>query len=206
MVVIRLARAGKRKNPFYHLSVTDKRNPRDGRFIERVGYYNPIARGEAVRTWVNLERVDYWISVGAVPSPKVKSIIKNARDEQAIAAQAEEVAEAAPVDQSSDNDEVAEEVSEDSPVALADESVEDAAEQVEGDASEASAQQEVEDPSEESSEASAQQEVEDTSAESSEASAEEESASESEATPKESSDEAEESEDSSGDDSKEDSS
>lgn len=190
MVVIRLARAGKRKNPFYHLSVTDKRNPRDGRFIERVGYYNPIARGEAVRTWVNLERVDYWISVGAVPSPKVKSIIKNARDEQAIAAQAEEVSEAAPADQSTDTEEVAEEVSEDSPVALADESVEDAAEQVEGDASEASAQQEIEDTSEESSEASA----------------EEESASESEGKPEESADEAEESEDSSSDNPKEDSS
>lgn len=189
MVVIRLARAGKRKNPFYHLSVSDKRNPRDGRFIERVGYYNPIAREEAVRTWVNLERVDYWISMGAVPSPKVKSIIKNARVDQAITAQAEATTEAAPADQSSDTDESAEEVSEDSPVAVAEESVEDVAEQVEGDVSEASPEQEVEETSEDSSEASV----------------EEESTNESEGKP-ESTDEAEETNDTSGEESKEDSS
>lgn len=126
MVVIRLARAGKRKNPFYHLSVSDKRNPRDGRFIERVGYYNPIARGDDVRTWVNLERADYWIGVGAIPSPKVKSIIKSARiaqvaaESQAVDDPAEsgveeaatEEAEEATAEQESDEETVQESVEE----------------------------------------------------------------------------------------------
>ena len=142
MVVIRLARAGKRKNPFYHLSVTDKRNPRDGRFIERVGYYNPIARGEAVRSWVNLERVDYWISVGAIPSPKVKSIIKNARIEQA-----NQVEEATAVEDSSDEDATAADVSDDM-----------VAEQVEGDATEASAESDAEGSLEESTEETTEEE------------------------------------------------
>lgn len=141
MVVIRLARAGKRKNPFYHLSVTDKRNPRDGRFIERVGYYNPIARGEAVRSWVNLERVDYWISVGAIPSPKVKSIIKNARIEQA-----NQVEVATSAEDSSDEDATAADVNE-----------EMVAEQVEGDTTEASAESDAEGSSEETSEESTEE-------------------------------------------------
>ena len=79
MVVIRLARAGTKKKPFYHLSVMDKRSARDGRFIERVGFYNPIARGKSEQFRVDLERVDYWSSVGAQISPKVASIIKKAR-------------------------------------------------------------------------------------------------------------------------------
>ncbi len=79
MVVIRLARAGTKKKPFYHLSVMDKRSPRDGRFIERVGFYNPIARGKAELFRVDLERIDYWSSVGAQISPKVASIVKKAR-------------------------------------------------------------------------------------------------------------------------------
>lgn len=79
MVVIRLARAGTKKKPFYHLSVMDKRSPRDGRFIERVGFYNPIARGKAELLRVDLERIDYWSSVGAQISPKVASIVKKAR-------------------------------------------------------------------------------------------------------------------------------
>ena len=87
MVVIRLARSGTKKKPFYHLSVTDKRNPRDGRFIERVGFYNPIARGEAQRLRVDLDRIDYWESMGAQASPKVKSILAIAR-KQALEAPA----------------------------------------------------------------------------------------------------------------------
>lgn len=180
MVVIRLARAGKRKNPFYHLSVSDKRNPRDGRFIERVGYYNPIARGEAVRTWVNLERVDYWISVGAIPSPKVKSIIKNARIEQATSEQADQVEEAAAVEDSSDQEEAAADAS-------VEEVAEEAAEQVEGDVAEASTEQEVAEPSEESSEESA----------------DEESTTDSEEKPEDNTVDTEQSEDSSGEESKE---
>lgn len=79
MVVIRLARAGTKKKPFYHLSVMDKRSPRDGRFIERIGFYNPVARGKAEPFRVDLERIDYWSSVGAQISPKVASIVKKAR-------------------------------------------------------------------------------------------------------------------------------
>lgn len=79
MVVIRLARAGTKKKPFYHLSVVDKRSPRDGRFIERIGFYNPVARGGAEPFRVDLERIDYWSSVGAQISPKVASIVKKAR-------------------------------------------------------------------------------------------------------------------------------
>lgn len=76
MVVIRLARGGSKKRPFYHLTVADKRNPRDGRFIERVGFFNPLARGQEERTRVNLERVDYWVGKGAQPSDRAASIIK----------------------------------------------------------------------------------------------------------------------------------
>lgn len=79
MVVIRLARTGTKKKPFYHLSVVDKRSPRDGRFIERIGFYNPVARGGAEPFRVDLERIDYWSSVGAQISPKVASIVKKAR-------------------------------------------------------------------------------------------------------------------------------
>lgn len=106
MVVIRLARAGKRKNPFYHVCVTDRRNPRDGRFIERVGFYNPIARGESTSVSVDLDRVDYWMSVGAIPSPKVKSIIKRVRNSQVAEPEAEDVAAEESAEESSDSDEV----------------------------------------------------------------------------------------------------
>ena len=87
MVVIRLARAGTKKKPFFHLTVTDRRNPRDGRFIERVGFFNPIARGQAVESSIDIERIDYWMSHGAIPSPKVKSLIKNARKQKLAADQ-----------------------------------------------------------------------------------------------------------------------
>ena len=79
MVVIRLSRAGTKKKPFYHLAVADKRSPRDGRFIERVGFYNPIARGKSEPLRVDLARIDYWLSVGAQLSPKVRSIVARAR-------------------------------------------------------------------------------------------------------------------------------
>lgn len=79
MVTIRLSRGGSKKRPFYHLTVTDSRNARDGRFIERVGFYNPIARGAAERLRVDLERVDHWLGHGATTSDRVKSLIKDAR-------------------------------------------------------------------------------------------------------------------------------
>jgi small subunit ribosomal protein S16 len=90
MVTIRLARGGAKKRPFYYLVVTDRLSPRDGRFIERLGFYNPIARGQEVPMKVNLERVDYWISHGAKPSERAEKLIKTARKagEQAAAAEA----------------------------------------------------------------------------------------------------------------------
>ncbi|HEY5789910.1 MAG TPA: 30S ribosomal protein S16 [Gammaproteobacteria bacterium] len=76
MVTIRLARGGAKKRPFYNIVVTDRRNRRDGRYIERVGYFNPIATGQAERLAVNRERVDYWLAQGAQASERVASLLK----------------------------------------------------------------------------------------------------------------------------------
>jgi small subunit ribosomal protein S16 len=83
MVTIRLARGGAKKRPFYHLTVADSRNSRNGRFIERVGFFNPTARGQEVRLNVNMDRVDYWRSNGAQVSDRVASLIKEAGSAQA---------------------------------------------------------------------------------------------------------------------------
>ncbi|MBN2690216.1 MAG: 30S ribosomal protein S16 [Gammaproteobacteria bacterium] len=77
MVVIRLARAGAKKRPFYHVVVTNSRNARDGRFIERVGFYNPVARGNEVKLQLNKDRIDYWVSKGAQLSDRAASLVKN---------------------------------------------------------------------------------------------------------------------------------
>ncbi|KGK42652.1 30S ribosomal protein S16 [Nitrincola sp. A-D6] len=79
MVTIRLSRGGAKKRPFYHITVADSRFARDSRFIERVGFFNPVARGQEERLRVNLERVDYWISKGAQTSERVASLVKDAR-------------------------------------------------------------------------------------------------------------------------------
>lgn len=76
MVVIRLSRAGTKKVPFYHVVVADQRKPRDGRFIERLGYYDPIAKGLATKIELNQERIGYWISKGAQPTERVNHIIE----------------------------------------------------------------------------------------------------------------------------------
>ena len=85
MVTIRLARGGAKKRPFYQVVVTDSRNARDGRFIERLGFFNPVpggqAREEPLR--LNLERVDYWLGQGAQPSERVSNLIRQARKLQA---------------------------------------------------------------------------------------------------------------------------
>ena len=81
MVTIRLARHGARKNPFYHITVADRAAKRDGRFIERVGFFNPLARGREEPLRVDLPRVDYWLSVGAQPSDRVQSLVKQARQQ-----------------------------------------------------------------------------------------------------------------------------
>jgi len=79
MVTIRLARGGSKKRPFYHMVVTDKRNARDGRFIERVGFFNPVARGQEERLRVDQERVNYWIKQGAKMTDRVAKLVKDAQ-------------------------------------------------------------------------------------------------------------------------------
>jgi small subunit ribosomal protein S16 len=79
MVKIRLSRGGAKKKPFYHIVVSDSRKARDGRNIERVGFFNPVARGQEQRLRLDLERVDYWTGVGAQVSGRVKSLVSEAR-------------------------------------------------------------------------------------------------------------------------------
>ena len=79
MVKIRLSRGGAKKKPFYHIVVTDSRKARDGRNIERVGFFNPVARGQEQRLRLDLERVDYWTGVGAQISDRVKTLVSEAR-------------------------------------------------------------------------------------------------------------------------------
>ena len=76
MLTIRLARAGAKKRPFFHITVADSRKPRDGRFVERIGYFNPISSGKEVRLEINQERIDYWLSQGAQVSDRVLTLIK----------------------------------------------------------------------------------------------------------------------------------
>ena len=78
MVTIRLARGGSKKRPFYHLTVTDSRNARNGRFIERVGFFNPIARGQEERLRVDSERIAYWQGQGAQLSERVARLFRDA--------------------------------------------------------------------------------------------------------------------------------
>lgn len=75
MVKIRLKRLGAKKRPYYRVVVMDARKPRDGRAIEEIGYYHPIEAKEN-QVKVDVERAKYWISVGAQPTPVVKSLIK----------------------------------------------------------------------------------------------------------------------------------
>ncbi|MFN3416320.1 MAG: 30S ribosomal protein S16 [Caldimonas sp.] len=79
MVVIRLSRGGSKKRPFYNIVAADARNRRDGRFLERVGFYNPVASGAAETLRVAHDRVDYWVSHGAQVSPTVARLIKQAK-------------------------------------------------------------------------------------------------------------------------------
>ena len=79
MVKIRLSRGGAKKKPFYHIVVADSRKSRDGRNIERLGFFNPVARGQEERLRLNLERIDYWTGVGAQVSERVKTLVSEAR-------------------------------------------------------------------------------------------------------------------------------
>ncbi|WP_048308740.1 30S ribosomal protein S16 [Halomonas sp. PR-M31] len=85
MVTIRLARGGAKKRPFYHLTVSDSRKSRDGRFIERVGFFNPVARGQEERLRVDLDRVSHWQNLGAQTSERVAELLKEARKQQSAA-------------------------------------------------------------------------------------------------------------------------
>jgi small subunit ribosomal protein S16 len=85
MVTIRLSRGGAKKQPFYHVVATDSRARRDGRYIERLGYYNPVARGDATETQLDMDRVEYWIGVGAQMRDRVAKIVKGYRKENAAA-------------------------------------------------------------------------------------------------------------------------
>jgi len=85
MVVIRLARGGTVKRPFYHIVVTDRRNKRDGRYIERIGFFNPIATGGEERFRVDLSRVEFWLGQGAKQSERVSDLLKQNRGAAAAA-------------------------------------------------------------------------------------------------------------------------
>ncbi len=76
MVVIRLSRGGAKKRPFYHMVVTDSRKRRDGSYIERIGYFNPVARGQEVRLHIEAEKLKHWQAVGAQLSDRVSALIK----------------------------------------------------------------------------------------------------------------------------------
>ena len=83
MVTIRLSRGGAKKRPFYSIVVTDSRRRRDGNYIERIGFFNPVAVGQEERLRVDRERVDYWVSKGAQPSPRVTTLLKKQAKQEA---------------------------------------------------------------------------------------------------------------------------
>ena len=85
MVSIRLSRAGAKKRPFYHVVVTDSRNRRDGRYIERIGFFNPVATGCEETLRIDLERAEYWIGQGAKPSDRVADLLKSQQKAAAAA-------------------------------------------------------------------------------------------------------------------------
>jgi len=85
MVVIRLARGGAKKRPFYSIVVTDSRNRRDGRFVERLGFYNPVANGKSEPFRIAQDRLEYWKGVGAQMSPTVARLLSGKPVEAAAA-------------------------------------------------------------------------------------------------------------------------
>ena len=76
MIVVRLARGGSKKRPFYHFHVADRREPRDGKYIERLGFFNPLARGGEEEMRLDTARLEYWLGQGAKMSDRVKSLAK----------------------------------------------------------------------------------------------------------------------------------
>lgn len=86
MVVIRLSRAGAKKLPFYRIVVTDSRKRRDGNYIEVIGYFNPVARGQEIRLNLDTDKLSYWTGVGAQLSDRVRSLVKENQKATAVAA------------------------------------------------------------------------------------------------------------------------
>jgi small subunit ribosomal protein S16 len=86
MVKIRLSRGGAKGRPFYHIVVADERYARDGRSIERLGFFNPIAAGKEVPLELNVTRANEWIAKGAQPTEKVRALLKQASKQVAAAA------------------------------------------------------------------------------------------------------------------------
>ena len=85
MVKIRLSRTGAKKRPFYHIVATDKRNSRDGRYIERLGFFNPIAKGAEEKLRLDMERINYWRGTGAQVSKRVEKLLKDQEASEKIA-------------------------------------------------------------------------------------------------------------------------
>lgn len=92
MVTIRLSRSGSKKRPYYHISVADSRVSRDGRFIERLGFFNPIARGGEEKMRLDVERFDFWVRQGAQTSDRVKQLAKEYKKAAAVVAPTEAAA------------------------------------------------------------------------------------------------------------------
>jgi small subunit ribosomal protein S16 len=88
MVTIRLSRTGAKSKPFYHIVVADSRRARDGRYIERLGFYNPVAKGGEQELRIALDRVDHWVGTGAQPSERVAGLVKHYRKQAAAAVEA----------------------------------------------------------------------------------------------------------------------
>lgn len=88
MVTIRLSRTGAKKRPFYHIAVADSRRSRNGRYIERLGFFNPGATGGEQRLRIALDRVDHWVGLGAQPSERVARLLKDYRKEAVEAVEA----------------------------------------------------------------------------------------------------------------------
>ncbi|SFV53473.1 SSU ribosomal protein S16p [hydrothermal vent metagenome] len=85
MVKIRLARGGAKKKPFYSITVTDSRKPRDSGYIEKIGYFNPVARGQEVRLNIEEDRLEHWKSQGAQLSDRVKQLVKEFKNPEIFA-------------------------------------------------------------------------------------------------------------------------
>lgn len=107
MVVIRLARGGSNKRPFYRVVVADRRCRRDGRNIEQIGFFNPLAAGQDVRFSIKMDRLEHWISVGAQMSERLESLVKDHRKSLSAPTQACSLAKKATAAEKTDNVEAA---------------------------------------------------------------------------------------------------